>query len=137
MAELTAKWKKLSSSPILERSSHTVTVIGDKVYIFDGELHPWEPRTSKDGRALFRFFYSTSPQCLSNLSRSGLLIRTYPSRSNSQSCSLDLALHFQFSACPCRIGIDNTSRENLPVFWTRRPCYGLLRRKGLLLGSKS
>ena len=62
MAELTATWKKLSSSPILERSSQTVSVISDKVYIFGGELHPRELRDNavhvldlKDGRAVFGF----------------------------------------------------------------------------------
>ena len=44
MSELNATWMKLSSSPILERSSQTVSVVGNKVYIFGGELYSREPR---------------------------------------------------------------------------------------------
>lgn len=60
MARLTATWIKLTTQSQLERSSQTVSVVDDNVYIFGGELQPRKPRDNdvhvislKDGRLLF------------------------------------------------------------------------------------
>lgn len=36
-------WTKLASSPNVQRSSHTLSVVGNNIYIFGGELKPREP----------------------------------------------------------------------------------------------
>ncbi|KAF7717308.1 Uncharacterized protein PECH_005088 [Penicillium ucsense] len=41
---ITAKCYKLQDDEILQRSSQVVSVIGDRVYVFGGELRPREPR---------------------------------------------------------------------------------------------
>lgn len=44
MANIVARCHKLVEAEILRRSSQVVSVVGDKVYIFGGELRPREPR---------------------------------------------------------------------------------------------
>lgn len=39
-----AKWSKLLNAEILQRSSQALSVVGNKVYVFGGELRPREPR---------------------------------------------------------------------------------------------
>ncbi|KAI2787507.1 hypothetical protein POX_f07874 [Penicillium oxalicum] len=41
---ITAKCDKLLEAEVLQRSSQVVSVVGDRAYIFGGELHPREPR---------------------------------------------------------------------------------------------
>ncbi len=43
------KWKKLDQGGVLpvERSSHVVTVVGDKLYLWGGEHEPREPLDSQ------------------------------------------------------------------------------------------
>ncbi|MBE3041127.1 hypothetical protein IMZ48_00770 [Candidatus Bathyarchaeota archaeon] len=43
MSTLTAKWTKLTSSPRLQRSSHTLSVVGSTAFVFGGELLPRQP----------------------------------------------------------------------------------------------
>lgn len=85
MAGLSATWRQLTTSPILERSSQTVSVINDKVYIFGGELQPREPRDNNvhilnlnDGKSLFRLHFDESCHRLSDYVRAGLLTPTHP-----------------------------------------------------------
>ena len=44
MANIVARCHKLVEAEILRRSSQVVSVVGDRVYIFGGELRPREPR---------------------------------------------------------------------------------------------
>jgi N-acetylneuraminic acid mutarotase len=44
MATISASWTKVATHSQLQRSSHTVSTIGDTVYVFGGELRPREPR---------------------------------------------------------------------------------------------
>lgn len=44
MANIVARCHKLLEGEILRRSSQIVSVVGDQVYIFGGELRPREPR---------------------------------------------------------------------------------------------
>lgn len=41
--KMSAKWTKLVSLPGLQRSSHCLSTVGDKAYIYGGELLPREP----------------------------------------------------------------------------------------------
>ena len=41
---ITAKCHKLLDAEILQRSSQILSVVGDRAYIFGGELRPREPR---------------------------------------------------------------------------------------------
>lgn len=41
--ELKATWTKLFASPEIQRSSHSVSVVGDNVLVYGGELRPREP----------------------------------------------------------------------------------------------
>jgi hypothetical protein len=57
MTPLTASWTKIADQDALRRSSHTISVIDDKAYIWGGELRPREPRDNdlyvidlKDGK---------------------------------------------------------------------------------------
>lgn len=43
-ATIPGTWTKLATADALQRSSHTVSALGDTVYIFGGELKPREPR---------------------------------------------------------------------------------------------
>lgn len=43
LAEMSAKWTKLLFMPDVQRSSHNLSVVGDKAYIYGGELLPREP----------------------------------------------------------------------------------------------
>jgi hypothetical protein len=43
---MTATWRKLLASPDLQRSSQCLSVVGDKVYIYGGELLPRQPVNS-------------------------------------------------------------------------------------------
>jgi hypothetical protein len=43
MSPLTAGWNHLASSTRLQRSSQTVSVVGDQAWIFGGELQPRQP----------------------------------------------------------------------------------------------
>lgn len=40
---LTAKWSRVSPSTSLNRSSHALAVVGNKAYVFGGELVPRTP----------------------------------------------------------------------------------------------
>lgn len=42
-----AEWKCLTAHPDLQRSSHTVSVIGHTAYVFGGEFVAREPRDNK------------------------------------------------------------------------------------------
>lgn len=44
MAQVSAQWRRLVTSKILQRSSQIISVIHDTVYVFGGELRPREPR---------------------------------------------------------------------------------------------
>lgn len=44
MASVSAQWRKLATSEILQRSSQIISSIHDHVYLFGGELRPREPR---------------------------------------------------------------------------------------------
>lgn len=44
MANIVAKCHKLLEADILRRSSQVVSVVGNRAYIFGGELRPREPR---------------------------------------------------------------------------------------------
>ena len=44
MAAISATWRNVASAEILQRSSQIICVVGDKAYIFGGELQPREPR---------------------------------------------------------------------------------------------
>ena len=44
MGKLSAAWTKLCTSDKLQRSSHILSVVDGKVYIFGGELLPRQPR---------------------------------------------------------------------------------------------
>lgn len=44
MAKIIAKCHKILDDEILRRSSQIVLVVGDRAYIFGGELQPREPR---------------------------------------------------------------------------------------------
>lgn len=44
MASIVAKCHRLLESEILRRSSQIVSAVGDRMYIFGGELRPREPR---------------------------------------------------------------------------------------------
>ena len=44
MAKFIAKCHKILEGEILRRSSQIVSVVGDRAYIFGGELRPREPR---------------------------------------------------------------------------------------------
>lgn len=44
MANIVARCHKLLECEILRRSSQIVSVVGDRAYIFGGELRPREPR---------------------------------------------------------------------------------------------
>ena len=44
MAKIVAKCDKIPEGEILRRSSQIVSVVGDRAYIFGGELRPREPR---------------------------------------------------------------------------------------------
>lgn len=44
MAPVSAQWRKVVSSEILQRSSQIISAIHDTVYVFGGELRPREPR---------------------------------------------------------------------------------------------
>ena len=43
MASLSATWSRLATSSRLQRSSHTLSVVGSNVWIFGGELQPRWP----------------------------------------------------------------------------------------------
>jgi hypothetical protein len=43
MAFASAKWRSIAQSERLCRSSQAVSVVGQKAYIFGGELHPRSP----------------------------------------------------------------------------------------------
>lgn len=47
MSKVTASWKHIVSTERLQRSSQTVSVTGDKIWIFGGELQPREPVDSQ------------------------------------------------------------------------------------------
>jgi hypothetical protein len=40
---LQATWRKLGSLPTLQKSSHSLSIVGKAAYIFGGELKPREP----------------------------------------------------------------------------------------------
>lgn len=44
MAKLVSKCHKLLECEILRRSSQIISVVGERAYIFGGELRPREPR---------------------------------------------------------------------------------------------
>lgn len=44
MAKVTGTWHKKASSQALQRSSQVLSMIGDRAYIFGGELEPRKPR---------------------------------------------------------------------------------------------
>lgn len=44
---ISAKWHHRASTDVLQRSSHTVDVVGGNAYIFGGELLPRKPRDNK------------------------------------------------------------------------------------------
>ncbi len=44
MSKPKATWQEVAAEDILQRSSHIVSVISDRAYIFGGELRPREPK---------------------------------------------------------------------------------------------
>ena len=40
---LKAKWTRIATDPLLPRSSHSLTVVKSRAYIFGGEIKPREP----------------------------------------------------------------------------------------------
>lgn len=47
MTVMSAKWSRIAASQRLDRSSQAVSVVGQKTYIFGGELVPREPVDNK------------------------------------------------------------------------------------------
>lgn len=43
MTKISALWTQIASSDRLRRSSQAVSILGDRVYVFGGELLPREP----------------------------------------------------------------------------------------------
>lgn len=45
--ELKARWRKVTESDVLKRSSHAVAAIDDQIYLFGGELVARQPKDSE------------------------------------------------------------------------------------------